>query len=85
MTKPIIDVPGIKNPFLRRLWVPVLFIVMTALVLVVWPFELALKLLSAILVALSTIVLAAAESLEGLIEYFNIIWGMCVVGWKGRE
>jgi hypothetical protein len=42
-------------------------------------------LLSAILVALSTIVLAAAESLEGLIEYFNIIWGMCVVGWKGRE
>lgn len=80
MSKPIVivDVPGIQNSFLRRLWIPLIVILMMVGAVIVWPIELVIRLSSMVFMSL-------AESFDDLIGYAISMWKMCKLCWDGRK
>lgn len=78
MSKPIMNVPGIKNAFLRRLWILPLALVMLTLAIVLTVFHFFQQLLARVLMVI-------ADSLDEFFNMVNDTLTMFTTVWKGED
>jgi hypothetical protein len=78
MTKPFINVPGIKNSFLRRLWIIPLGVGMIGLAISLTVFALFVEISKAIFNEL-------VDGLDLALSMAADIWSMVKTVWKGEQ